>query len=129
MSVASPTTHHSSQMTGAQAVVAALARHGINAGFGIPSIHNIAVYDALRQTPEFHHWVVRHEQAAGYAADGFYRRSGQIAAIFASTGPGNLFTLVPLLVSLQKNIPVPSISSNIPSSMLAKTYAPPHRSP
>lgn len=116
-------------MTGAQAVVAALVRHGITAGFGIPSIHNIAVYEALRQTPEFHHWVVRHEQAAGYAADGFYRRSGQIAAIFASTGPGNLFTLVPLLESLQNNIPVLLIGTNIASSMLGKTGGALHETP
>jgi thiamine pyrophosphate-dependent acetolactate synthase large subunit-like protein len=129
MSVASPTTSHLSQMTGAQAVVAALVRHGINVGFGIPSIHNIAVYEALRQTPEFHHWVVRHEQAAGYAADGFYRRSGQIAAIFASTGPGNLFTLVPLLESLQNNIPVLLIGTNIASSMLGKTGGALHETP
>jgi acetolactate synthase-1/2/3 large subunit len=116
-------------MTGAQAVVAALVRHGITAGFGIPSIHNIAVYEALRQTPQFHHWVVRHEQAAGYAADGFYRRSGQIAAIFASTGPGNLFTLVPLLESLQNNIPVLLIGTNIASSMLSKTGGALHETP
>jgi acetolactate synthase-1/2/3 large subunit len=116
-------------MTGAQAVVAALVRHGITAGFGIPSIHNIAVYEALRQTPEFHHWVVRHEQAAGYAADGFYRRSGQIAAIFASTGPGNLFTLVPLLESLQNNIPVLLIGTNIASAMLGKTGGALHETP
>jgi thiamine pyrophosphate-dependent acetolactate synthase large subunit-like protein len=116
-------------MTGAQAVVAALVRHGISAGFGIPSIHNIAVYEALRQTPEFHHWVVRHEQAAGYAADGFYRRSGQIAAIFASTGPGNLFTLVPLLESLQNNIPVLLIGTNIASSMLGKSGGALHETP
>jgi thiamine pyrophosphate-dependent acetolactate synthase large subunit-like protein len=129
MSVASPTTPHLSQMTGAQAVVAALLRHRITAGFGIPSIHNIAVYEALRQTPEFHHWVVRHEQAAGYAADGFYRRSGQIAAIFASTGPGNLFTLVPLLESLQNNIPVLLIGTNIASSMLGKAGGALHETP
>src|SRR6476661_4055073 len=129
MSVASPTTPHLSQMTGAQAVVAALLRHGITAGFGIPSIHNIAVYEALRQTPEFHHWIVRHEQAAGYAADGFYRRSGQIAAIFASTGPGNLFTLVPLLESLQTNIPVLLIGTNIASSLLARTGGALHETP
>ncbi len=116
-------------MTGAQALVAALVRHGITAGFGIPSIHNIAVYEALRQTPEFHHWVVRHEQAAGYAADGFYRRSGQIAAIFASTGPGNLFTLVPLLESLQNNIPVLLIGTNISSAMLGKTGGALHETP
>jgi 5-guanidino-2-oxopentanoate decarboxylase len=129
MSVASLTTPHLSQMTGAQAVVTALVRHGITAGFGIPSIHNIAVYEALRQTPEFHHWVVRHEQAAGYAADGFYRRSGQIAAIFASTGPGNLFTLVPLLESLQNHIPVLLIGTNIASSMLGKTGGALHETP
>jgi thiamine pyrophosphate-dependent acetolactate synthase large subunit-like protein len=129
MSVASSTTPDLNQMTGAQAVVAALVRHGITAGFGIPSIHNIALYDALRQTPEFHHWVVRHEQAAGYAADGFYRRSGQIAAIFASTGPGNLFTLVPLLESLQNNIPVLLIGTNIASSMLGKAGGALHETP
>src|SRR6266853_6901629 len=103
MSAAPHTPSQVSQITGAHAVVAALLRHGITSGFGIPSIHNIALYEALRQAPEFHHWVVRHEQAAGFAADGFYRRSGQIAAIFASTGPGNLFTLVPLLESLQRS--------------------------
>jgi thiamine pyrophosphate-dependent acetolactate synthase large subunit-like protein len=129
MSVASTTTPHLTPMTGAQAVVAALVQHGITAGFGIPSIHNIAVYEALRQTPDFHHWVVRHEQAAGYAADGFYRRSGQIAAIFASTGPGNLFTLVPLLESLQNNIPVLLIGTNIASSMLGKTGGALHETP
>jgi 5-guanidino-2-oxopentanoate decarboxylase len=129
MSVASPTTPDLGHMTGAQALVAALVRHGITASFGIPSIHNIAVYEALRQTPEFHHCVVRHEQAAGYAADGFYRRSGKIAAIFASTGPGNLFTLVPLLESLQNNIPVLLIGTNIASSMLNKSGGALHETP
>src|SRR5262249_58399096 len=84
-------------MTGSQAAVDALLRCGITCGFGIPSIHNIALYDGLRQRPEFRHWVVRHEQAAGFAADGFYRRSGRPAVVFASTGPGNLFTGVPPL--------------------------------
>jgi len=129
MSVASPTTPNLSPITGAQAVVAALVRHGITAGFGIPSIHNIVVYVALRQTPQFHHWVVRHEQAAGYAADGFYRRSGQISAIFASTGPGNLFTLVPLLESLQNNIPVLLIGTNIASAMLGNAGGALHETP
>jgi len=129
MSASPQTPPQVAPMTGAQAVVAALVRHGISAGFGIPSIHNIAVYEALRQTPQFHHWVVRHEQAAGYAADGFCRRSGQIAAIFASTGPGNLFTLVPLLESLQNNIPVLLIGTNIASSMLSKTGGALHETP
>ena len=129
MSASPQTPPQPGPVLGAQALVAAMVRNGITAGFGIPSIHNIAVYEALRQTPQFHHWVVRHEQAAGYAADGFYRRSSQIAAIFASTGPGNLFTLVPLLESLQNNIPVLLIGTNIASPMLGKTGGALHETP
>ncbi|HMC32135.1 MAG TPA: thiamine pyrophosphate-binding protein, partial [Candidatus Angelobacter sp.] len=129
MSAAPQTPPQPGQVTGAQAVVAALLRHGITAGFGIPSIHNIALYETLRQTPAFHHWVVRHEQAAGFAADGFYRSSGRIAAIFASTGPGNLFTLVPLLESLQTQTPILVIGTNIASSLLSKTGGALHETP
>jgi acetolactate synthase-1/2/3 large subunit len=115
--------------TGAQSVVEGLLRCGITSGFGIPSIHNIALYEGLRQTPSFRHWVVRHEQAAGYAADGFFRRSGRVAAVFASTGPGNLFTLVPLLESLQSNTPVLVIGTNIASSLQGKSGGALHETP
>lgn len=129
MSAASQTPPQAGQITGAQVVVGALLGHGITSGFGIPSIHNIALYEALRQTPAFRHWVVRHEQAAGFAADGFYRSSGRIAAVFASTGPGNLFTLVPLLESLQTQTPVLVIGTNIASSLLGKTGGALHETP
>jgi acetolactate synthase-1/2/3 large subunit len=104
-------------------------RAGIDCGFGIPSIHNIAIYEGLRQASQFHHWVVRHEQAAGFAADGFYRQSGRIAAIFASTGPGNLFTLVPLLESLQTNTPVLLVGTNIALSLQSKQGGALHETP
>jgi|GEM_PF-720524 len=107
----------SASILGAQAVVEALLRSGVHAGFGIPSIHNIAIYECLRQTPRFSHFVVRHEQTAGYAADAFARYSGKPAAIFASTGPGNLFTLVPLLESLQSGVPVLLVGTNIASAL------------
>jgi acetolactate synthase-1/2/3 large subunit len=110
-------------------VVDALLRCGITRGFGIPSIHNIALYDALRQQPEFQHWVVRHEQAAVFAADGFYRSSGRIAAVFASTGPGNLFTVAPLLESFQTNTPLILIGTNVASQMLGKTCGALHETP
>jgi 5-guanidino-2-oxopentanoate decarboxylase len=114
---------------GSKAVVEGLLRAGITSGFGIPSIHNIAIYDVLRQTPQFQHWIVRHEQAAGYAADSFYRHSGKIAAIFASTGPGNLFTLVPLLESLQNGTPVMLVGTNIASSLLVGQGGALHETP
>jgi len=129
MSASPQTPQVAGKITGAQAVVAALLRHGITAGFGIPSIHNIALYEALRQTPQFHHWVVRHEQAAGFAADGYFRSSGNIAVVFASTGPGNLFTLVPLLESLQTQTPLLVIGTNIASTLLARTGGALHETP
>ncbi|MGH9567629.1 MAG: thiamine pyrophosphate-binding protein, partial [Candidatus Angelobacter sp.] len=73
--------------------------------------------------------VVRHEQAAGFAADGFYRHSGRPAAIFASTGPGNLFTLVPLLESLQSNTPVLLIGTNIASPLQTGSGGALHETP
>ncbi|MBZ5525113.1 MAG: thiamine pyrophosphate-binding protein [Acidobacteriia bacterium] len=118
-----------STITGAQAVVSSLMLQGITRGFGIPSIHNIAIYEVLRRVPAFQHWVVRHEQAAGYAADGYYRRSGKIAAIFASTGPGNLLTMVPLLESLQTSTPVILIGTNVATPVLDKTCAALHETP
>lgn len=117
------------QFTGAQAVVEALLRYGITAGFGIPSIHNIAIFEALRQEAAFRLWVVRHEQAAAFAADGFARRSGHVAAVFSSTGPGNLFTLVPLLESLQTSTPVLVVGTNVASPLLDKSCGALHETP
>ena len=129
MSTISHPTTNASHARGAQLLVDALLQNGLNSGFGIPSIHNIAIYDFLRQRPEFHHWVVRHEQAAGFAADGYYRSSGRPAVVFASTGPGNLFTLVPLLESLQTNTPVLVIGTNIASVLLGGTGGALHETP
>ena len=129
MSSVSQTTPQATQVTTAQAVVDALLRCGITCGFGIPSIHNIALYDALRQKPQFHHWIVRHEQAAVFAADGFQRVSGKTAAVFASTGPGNLFTVGPLLESFQTNTPLIVIGTNVALQMLGKTCGALHETP
>lgn len=107
----------------------ALVHCGITAGFGIPSIHNIALYDALRQQTKFRHCVVRHEQAAVFAADGFYRSSGNTAVVFASTGPGNLFTVAPLLESFQTSTPVIVIGTNVASQMVGKTCGALHETP
>ncbi len=129
MSTTSYTVPRTAQLTGGQAVVEALLKSGVTSGFGIPSIHNIGIYDALRQEPAFHHWIVRHEQAAGFAADGFYRRTGKPAVVFASTGPGNLFTVVPLLESLQTSTPVVLIGTNVATIVLDKSCGALHETP
>jgi acetolactate synthase-1/2/3 large subunit len=129
MPAAPSTPASTTRITGAQAVVEGLLGCGITCGFGIPSIHNIALYEGLRQCPDFRHWVVRHEQAAGFAADGFFRHSGSVAAVFASTGPGNLFTLVPMLESLQSSTPVLVMGTNIASHLQTGSGGALHETP
>lgn len=129
MATTTSTLPKTAQQTGGHAVVEALLKNGIDSGFGIPSIHNIGIYDVLRQEPAFHHCIVRHEQAAGFAADGYYRRAGKPAVVFASTGPGNLFTVVPLLESLQTNTPVVLIGTNVATLVLGKSCGALHETP
>jgi len=84
-----------------------LAKNGIDTVFGIPGVHNLELYRGLT-TVNIRHVLVRHEQGAGFAADGFARLSGRIAAAFVISGPGltNILTAaaqaysdsVPLLV-------------------------------
>src|SRR5947207_11077711 len=127
--MSAPSHVSSKAANAAAALVEALLRNGITSGFGIPSIHNVAIYDALRQQSQFQHWIVRHEQAAGFAADAFCRRTGKPAAVFASTGPGNLFTVVPLLESLQTNTPVVLIGTNVATPVLGKSCGALHETP
>ncbi|HEY6250021.1 MAG TPA: thiamine pyrophosphate-binding protein [Candidatus Angelobacter sp.] len=129
MSSAQQTSPPATQVTAAQVVVESLLRSGISGGFGIPSIHNIGLYDALRQEPRFRHWIVRHEQAAVFAADGFYRASGRPAAVFASTGPGNLFTVSPLLESYKTNTSLVLMGTNVAVQMLDKVCGALHETP
>ena len=68
-------------------IVALLAANGIDTVFGIPGVHNLEFYRGLASTG-LRHILVRHEQNAGFAADGFARASGRPAAAFVISGPG-----------------------------------------
>ena len=75
------------RMTGGQAVVRALAEHGVEVAFGIPGVHTLAIYDALIDSP-IRHVLGRHEQAVGFMADGYARASGKPGVALVITGPG-----------------------------------------
>src|SRR5207237_10136605 len=68
-------------------VVETLAANGIDTVFGIPGVHNIELYRGL-EFARLRHVLVRHEQNAGFAADGYARASGAVAAAFVISGPG-----------------------------------------
>jgi thiamine pyrophosphate-dependent acetolactate synthase large subunit-like protein len=75
------------RMTGGQAVVRALAEHGVDVAFGIPGVHTLGIYDALIDSP-IRHILGRHEQGVGFMADGYARASGKPGVALVITGPG-----------------------------------------
>ena len=70
------------------------AREGVEDIFGIPGGANLPLYDTLPEYPQIQHFLVRHEQGAAHAADGYARATGKVGVCFATSGPGatNLVT-------------------------------------
>jgi acetolactate synthase-1/2/3 large subunit len=108
------------QMTGGQAVAAALKAHGVEAVFGIPGAHTLAIYDALRDEPGIRNVVARHEGGAGYMADGYARASGKPGVVITVTGPGATNVLTAVGGAYNDSSPVLVISSQIPREYLGK---------
>lgn len=75
-------------MTGGQAVAETLSAIGVKHVFGIVSVHNLPIYDALSLQPDIKVINVRHEQAAAHAADAYSRVTGELGVVLTSTGPG-----------------------------------------
>src|ERR687885_397058 len=78
--------------TGAELLVAGLEAAGVDVVFGLPGVHNLAAWEALRESP-IRLVGVRHEQAAVYAADGYARVTGRLGVALVTTGPGAANTL------------------------------------
>ncbi|MDD5039204.1 MAG: thiamine pyrophosphate-binding protein, partial [Dehalococcoidales bacterium] len=81
-------------MTGGQMVCESLVREGVDVVFGILGGAILPLYDTLPQFPQLRHILVRHEQGAAHAADGYARATGKVGVCFATSGPGatNLVT-------------------------------------
>ncbi len=76
------------QIRGGDAVIRALEANNIDVIFGIPGVHTLDIYDALINGTELQHILARHEQGAGYMADGYYRATGKPGVALIVTGPG-----------------------------------------
>lgn len=104
----------------AEGIVRALQEAGVQTVFGIPSVHNIALYEALRHTRAIRHIVCRHEAAATHMADGYARASGHVGIIISSTGPGAGLTLAALQEAWGSCSPVVMITTNIDAAKIGK---------
>jgi len=98
---------------GGQALVDALARHGVDAVFGIPGTHNLPIYAALGAAG-IRHVLPRHEQGAGYAADGYARVSGKPGVVITTTGPAILNAAAAAAQAYSDSIPVLFIAPGLP---------------
>jgi acetolactate synthase-1/2/3 large subunit len=105
---------------GADGVVQALKEAGVDTIFGIPSIHNIALYDVLRRDPSIRHIQCRHEAAATHMADGYARVGGRLGVIISSTGPGAGFTLSSMQEAWGSCSPVLMITTDIDAAKIGK---------
>jgi acetolactate synthase I/II/III large subunit len=104
---------------GGHVVVEGLASLGAEVAFGVPGIHALAIWEALR-TGSVRAYGTRTELAAGFAADGYARSSGRPAPLLLSTGPGALNSLTALMESASAHVPVVAISSQVPRSLLGR---------
>src|ERR1051325_4403386 len=96
----------STEMTGAEMVIQALADQGVEHIFGYPGGAVLPIYDALFHQDKVKHVLVRHEQGAAHAAEGYARSTGKVAALLVTSGPGATNAVTGLADALMDLIPV-----------------------
>lgn len=106
------------RMTGAELTIRLLERHGIKTIAGIPGGANLPLYDALYASEKIYHVLARHEQGAGFIAQGMARVSGQPQVCFATSGPGATNVLTAIADAKLDSIPVICITGQVPSGMI-----------
>src|ERR671921_943790 len=102
--------------SGAQIIVEQLEDAGVEVVFGLPGVHNLALWDVLRES-RIRLVGVRHEQAAAYAADGYARATGRLGVALTTTGPGAANTLGAVGEAWASRSPVLVIATDIPSTL------------
>ncbi|WP_374968173.1 thiamine pyrophosphate-binding protein [Terrabacter sp. BE26] len=105
--------------TGGAAVVDALVAHGVTDIFGIPGTHNLELYRYLPASG-LRHVVTRHEQGAGYAADGYARVSGRPGVVLTTSGPGITNAITALATAYADSVPVLAISPGPPRGAVGR---------
>ena len=115
--------------TGGEWVVEVLRAEGVRHVFGLPGVHNLAIYDALIRQHDIEHSLSRHEQGAGFMADGYARASGRPGVVVVTTGPGATNVLTPLVESFAGSQPILVLMSDIPSALIGKGLGALHEVP
>src|SRR6266542_5069364 len=103
------------EMTGAEMVIEALADQGVEHLFGYPGGAVLPIYDALFQQQKVQHILVRHEQGAVHAAEGYARSTGKVGCVLVTSGPGATNAVTGLTDALMDSIPIVCITGQVPT--------------
>lgn len=105
-------------MSGAEIVLQALKDQGVEVIFGYPGGAVLPLYDALFQQNAIRHILVRHEQAAVHAAEGYARSTGKVGVVLVTSGPGATNAVTGLVDALMDSIPVICLTGQVPTHLI-----------
>jgi acetolactate synthase I/II/III large subunit len=105
---------------GADALCEALVRQGVDVIFGYPGGVILPLYDVWDDHPEIRHILVRHEQGAAHAADGYARVSGKVGVCLGTSGPGATNLVTGIATAQLDSIPIVAITGNVPGALIGK---------
>jgi acetolactate synthase I/II/III large subunit len=108
----------SNLMTGAQIVFKVLEEQGVNHIFGYPGGAVLPIYDELKNHKKIKHILVRHEQGAGHAAEGYARSSGKPGVMLVTSGPGATNAVTALTDAYMDSVPLVCISGQVPTHLI-----------
>ena len=106
------------KLTGAQILVEALKREGVKSIWGYPGGAVLHIYDALHKDKDLEHILVRHEQAATHAADGYARSTGETGVVLVTSGPGATNAITGIATAYMDSIPMVVISGQVPTPLI-----------
>ena len=106
------------EMTGAEMVIEALADQGVKHLFGYPGGAVLPIYDALFSQDKVRHILVRHEQGAVHAAEGYARSTGKVGCVLVTSGPGATNAVTGLTDALMDSIPIVCITGQVPTHLI-----------
>ena len=106
------------QMTGAKSLITSLEHAGVDTVFGIPGGAILPAYDPLMDSTQIRHILVRHEQAAGHAAEGYAQTSGKTGVCIATSGPGATNLVTPIADAYMDSVPIVAITGQVVSAAI-----------
>src|SRR5258708_36561879 len=106
------------EMNGAEIVIQALLDQGVTDIFGYPGGAVLPIYDALFQQEKLRHVLVRHEQGAVHAAEGYARSTGKVGCVLVTSGPGATNAVTGLTDALMDSIPLVVVTGQVPTHLI-----------